>query len=169
MRYIDCNCCLHTIRNTRAYLKVTKRRWHYNRMTVNYPVNAHTSHLCFSAYCTCGRWNCAIRPHSSSSEVTTSAVISRNISHLSRNVSKASVFHSNLYAYIFCYRSSKKKKKRNKKENKRRKERKRAFRCTVLQSRKCVSPSTLNSSRTSDLFVSEPLCHSRRDKWLFPI
>jgi len=59
--------------------------------------------FCFSACYTCGRWNCAIQPHFSFSEVTTSAVISRNTSHLSRNVSKLSSRGSKLFSCIHIY------------------------------------------------------------------
>lgn len=43
--------------------------------------------LCCSAYCTCGHLSCAIQTHCFFSEATTNAVISRNTSHLSKNVS----------------------------------------------------------------------------------
>jgi len=62
--------------------------WHRNYMNHLHPLTS-THRFCFSVYCTSGHSNCAIRRHSSSSEETTSAVIWRNTSHLSRNVSNS--------------------------------------------------------------------------------
>lgn len=90
------------------YIKINSFFFFFaRRYVLQFKMTFLFSVVCSSAYCTCGHLSCAIQPHCSSSEAITSAVISRNTSHLSKNVSiitrRSEVFWDRFENFVPCW------------------------------------------------------------------